>query len=100
MGKIATDLCDKVIFTSDNPRDEDPLKIISEMIAGVESENYKKFIKVTLREEAIAMAGQLSKKGDIVVIAGKGHERYQEINGKRYPFNDTEVAHKIFLNTD
>ena len=100
MGKIATDLCDKVIFTSDNPRDEDPLKIISEMIAGVEAENYKKFIKVTLREEAIAMAGELSKKGDIVVIAGKGHERYQEINGKRYPFNDTEVAHKIFLNTD
>ena len=46
------------------------------------------------------MAGELSKKGDIVVIAGKGHERYQEINGKRYPFNDTEVAHKIFLNTD
>ena len=46
------------------------------------------------------MARELSKKGDIVVIAGKGHERYQEINGKRYPFNDTEVAHKIFLNTD
>ena len=96
MGKIATDLCDKVIFTSDNPRDEDPLKIISDMIAGVEAENYKKFIKVTLRDEAIAMAGELSKKGDIVVIAGKGHERYQEINGKRYPFNDTEVAHKYF----
>ena len=91
MGKIATDLCDKVIFTSDNPRDEDPSQIISQMIEGVEAENYKKFIKVTLRDEAIALAGELSKKGDIVVIAGKGHERYQEINGKRHPFNDTEV---------
>lgn len=100
MGKIATDLCDKVIFTSDNPRDEDPSQIISQMIEGVEAENYKKFIKVTLRDEAIALAGELSKKGDIVVIAGKGHERYQEINGKRHPFNDIEVAHKIFLNTE
>ena len=100
MGKIATDLCDKVIFTSDNPRDEDPKQIISEMIAGVESENFKKVIKVTLRDEAIAMAGELSQNGDIVVIAGKGHETYQEINGKRYPFNDIEIAHKIFLNTD
>ena len=100
MGKIATDLCDKVIFTSDNPRDEDPKQIISEMIAGVESENFKKVIKVTLRDEAIAMARELSQNGDIVVIAGKGHETYQEINGKRYPFNDIEIAHKIFLNTD
>ena len=100
MGKIATDLCDKVIFTSDNPRNEDPKQIISEMIAGVESENFKKVIKVTLRDEAIAMAGELCQNGDIVVIAGKGHETYQEINGKRYPFNDIEIAHKIFLNTD
>ena len=70
------------------------------MIAGVESENFKKFIKVSLREEAIEMAEELSKIGDIVVIAGKGHERYQEINGKQHPFNDREVVHKIFLNTD
>ena len=63
MGKIATDLCDKVIFTSDNPRDEDPLKIISEMIAGVESENYKKFIKVTLREKLLQWLVSYLKKG-------------------------------------
>ena len=63
------------------------------------AEDFKKTLKVTLREEAIAMAGQLAQPGDIVLIAGKGHEPYQEIQGKRYPFNDLEVAQQIFLNT-
>ena len=99
MGQKAAALSDKVIFTSDNPRDEDPAEIIAQMIDGVSAENFKKTLKVTLREEAIAMAGQLAKPGDIVLIAGKGHEPYQEIQGKRYPFNDLEVAQQIFLNT-
>ena len=98
MGKIASELCDKVIFTSDNPRNEEPSKIISEMMEGVAAENYKKTIKVSLREEAIMMSKQLARAGDIVLIAGKGHESYQEINGKFYPFNDLKIAQKFFLN--
>ena len=100
MGKIASELCDKVIFTSDNPRDEAPAQIISEMMLGVEAQNFKKISKITLREDAIATAEKLSKKGDIVLIAGKGHETYQEIKGKRYHFNDLELAKQIFLKTN
>jgi len=96
MGEKAVLLSDKVIFTSDNPRDEDPEIIISDMIKGVPPEHYKKAIKVTLREEAIIMAGQLAKPGDIVLIAGKGHEQYQEIKGKRNHFSDLEIAKKFF----
>lgn len=97
MGQIASALSDKVIFTSDNPRDEDPAEIISQMINGVEPQHFKKVLKITHREEAIVMAGQLAHKGDIVLIAGKGHEDYQEIAGKRIPFSDMELAQKIFL---
>lgn len=100
MGEKAVLLSDKVIFTSDNPRDEDPVIIISDMFKGVPPEHYKKAIKVTLREEAILRAGQLAKPGDIVLIAGKGHEKYQEIKGKRNNFSDLEIAKKTFLNTD
>ena len=96
MGEKAVLLSDKVIFTSDNPRDEDPEIIISDMIKGVPPEHYKKAIKVILREEAIIMAGQLAKPGDIVLIAGKGHEQYQEIKGKRNHFSDLEIAKKFF----
>ena len=96
MGEKAVLLSDKVIFTSDNPRDEDPAIIIEDMIKGVPPEHYKKAIKVILREEAIIMAGQLAKPGDIVLIAGKGHEQYQEIKGKRNHFSDLEIAKKFF----
>ena len=68
------------------------------MMEGVAAENYKKTIKVSLREEAIMMSKQLARAGDIVLIAGKGHESYQEINGKFYPFNDLKIAQKFFLN--
>ena len=97
MGEKAVLLSDKVIFTSDNPRDEDPAIIIEDMIKGVPPEHYKKAIKVILREEAIIMAGQLAKPGDIVLIAGKGHEQYQEIKGKRNHFSDLEIAKNYFL---
>ena len=63
---------------------------------GVNAEDYKKVLKVTLREEAIAVAGDLVNPGDIVLIAGKGHETYQEIEGKKIPFNDLEIAKKYF----
>ena len=96
MGKKAAALSDKVIFTSDNPRDEEPTSIISEIMRGVNAEDYKKVLKVTLREEAIAVARDLVNPGDIVLIAGKGHETYQEIEGKKIPFNDLEIAKKYF----
>ena len=100
MGEKAVLLSDKVIFTSDNPRDEDPAIIIEDMIKGVPPEHYKKAIKVILREDAIIKAGQLAKPGDIVLIAGKGHEQYQEIKGKRNHFSDLETAKNYFLNKD
>ena len=99
IGKKAAALSDKVIFTSDNPRDEDPALIISEIMEGVAQEDFKKVLKVTQREEAIAVAGNLANQGDVVLIAGKGHEAYQEIEGNKIPFNDLEIAQKIFLNT-
>ena len=100
MGHIAAKYSDKVIFTSDNPREEDPVQIISQMVLGVSEEHFKKILKITLREEAISMAAQLACNGDVVLIAGKGHETYQEINGHFYPFSDIKVAKKIFLKTD
>tara|TARA_B100000780_G_scaffold58032_1_gene36882 strand:+ start:10 stop:933 length:924 start_codon:yes stop_codon:yes gene_type:complete len=96
IGKLAVELSDKVIFTSDNPRDEEPSIILSEIIKGVPAEHFKKVLKITLREEAIAMAGQLAKEGDIVLIAGKGHETYQEIKGEKIPFNDMKTAKYFF----
>ena len=96
IGKLAVELSDKVIFTSDNPRDEEPSIILSEIIKGVPAEHFKKVLKITLREEAIAMAGQLAKEGDIVLIAGKGHETYQEIKGEKIPFNDIKTAKYFF----
>jgi len=98
-GKKAAALSDKVIFTSDNPRDENPTQIISEIMEGVAPEDFRKVLKVTDREEAIAVAGTLAKPGDIVLIAGKGHETYQEIEGKKIPFDDMQIAQKIFLNS-
>jgi len=98
MGKMAAALSDKVIFTSDNPRDEDPAKIIAQMMKGVGAEYFKRVMKITPREEAIAAACQLSQPGDVILIAGKGHENYQEIAGKRLPFDDFQIAQQIFLN--
>ena len=99
MAKVATQYSNKVIFTADNPRNEDPSKIIDEMMEGVPAEDYKKALRVTHRAEAIAVAKQLCNPNDIVLIGGKGHENYQEIKGERIPFDDFEVAQKIFLKT-
>ena len=94
--KKAAALSDKVIFTSDNPRDEDPALIISEIMEGVAPEDFKKVLKVTQREEAIAVAGNLANQGDIVLIAGKGHETYQEIEGKKIPLTTWKLLRKYF----
>ena len=99
MGEVAAKFSSKVIFTSDNPRNEDPKLIIKEMVKGVSPMDYKKTSVVVKRDEAISAAHKLSNPGDIVLIAGKGHENYQEINGKKHPFNDFECARKIFSKT-
>lgn len=91
MAKISTRLSDKTILTSDNPRSENPADIIKEMLAGVEIHLKNKVLTITQREEAIAAALNLAKAGDVVLVAGKGHEKYQEIQGVKHPFDDMEV---------
>jgi len=95
MAQIASQLSNQAIFTSDNPRTENPQTIIDEMEAGVSPENYKKTLSILDRKQAIKTAGKLTKKGDIVLIAGKGHETYQEINGERFDFDDFKIAKEI-----
>jgi UDP-N-acetylmuramoyl-L-alanyl-D-glutamate--2,6-diaminopimelate ligase len=90
MGRIASQLSTQVIFTSDNPRNEDPQTIIEEVEAGVEPQNFKKIISILDREQAIKTAIKFAKKGDIILVAGKGHENYQEIKGERFHFDDYE----------
>ena len=92
MGNIASALSTKVIFTSDNPRTEDPDKIVEEVEAGVEPQNYKKVMSITNRKQAIKTACQMAGKNDIILIAGKGHETYQEINGERFDFDDLKIV--------
>jgi len=88
MTKIASEKSDRLIITSDNPRSEDPGKIIKDMLKGVEPKCISKVLSITDRREAIKTACALSKKNDIILVAGKGHEKYQEINGKKQPFDD------------
>jgi len=95
MAKIAADLSDKAILTSDNPRNEDPEVILDEMEKGVEPQNYKKMLRITDRKQAIKTACQLAQPNDIILIAGKGHETYQEINGVRHHFDDMEIIKEI-----
>ena len=91
MAFIACEKSNKVILTSDNPRSENPDKIIDDMKTGVPWEHNKKVLSITNRTEAIKVACAMAQAGDIVLIAGKGHEKYQEINGIKYPFDDMEV---------
>jgi len=95
MAGIASDLSDKAIFTSDNPRNEDPEVIIAEMELGVTSQNYKKMLTITDRKQAIKTACQFAQPNDIILIAGKGHETYQEINGIRHDFDDMKIVKEI-----
>ncbi|MCW8980498.1 UDP-N-acetylmuramoyl-L-alanyl-D-glutamate--2,6-diaminopimelate ligase [Altibacter sp.] len=94
MGQIAAALSNKVIFTNDNPRSEDPDTIIKQMEAGVSPEHFKKIISITDRKQAIRTACQLANQGDIILIAGKGHETYQEIKGERFDFDDFKVVNE------
>jgi UDP-N-acetylmuramoyl-L-alanyl-D-glutamate--2,6-diaminopimelate ligase len=96
MGEIAAKLSDRVIFTSDNPRNEDPNAIIDQMYSGVQPQDYKRVLKITDRAEAIKTAILLSQPGDIILIAGKGHETYQEINGVKHDFDDRQITYQFF----
>ncbi|HMG82593.1 MAG TPA: UDP-N-acetylmuramoyl-L-alanyl-D-glutamate--2,6-diaminopimelate ligase [Ferruginibacter sp.] len=96
MAAVACEHSDKVIFTSDNPRSEDPLEILRDMESGVSVVARKKYITVADRKEAIKTAVSLASKEDIVLVAGKGHEKYQDIKGVKYDFDDKKVLSEIF----
>ena len=96
MARIACNLSDRVILTSDNPRFEDPESILADMRGGVEMHLAKKVLVIVNRLEAIKTACALAKSGDIILVAGKGHENYQEINGVKHHFDDKEVLRQIF----
>ena len=96
MGHIASALSTRVIFTSDNPRSEEPQAIVDEIEKGVEPQNYKKVVTIIDRKQAIKTACQMAKANDIILVAGKGHETYQEINGERFDFDDFKIV-KEFL---
>ena len=97
MAHIASELSNKVILTSDNPRSEQPDEIIKEMKAGVPAQNYNKVLTITDRREAIRVACSLAAPKDIILLAGKGHEKYQEINGVKNPFDDKAILQETFL---
>ena len=92
MAGVACEFSDKVILTSDNPRTENADLIIEDMKTGVEGQHFKKTLAITDRKEAIRTAVTLAEPGDILLVAGKGHEKYQEINGERLPFDDFEIV--------
>ncbi len=96
MAEIACRYSDKVILTSDNPRHEEPKKIIEDMWKGVPGVHFKKVLEIIDRKEAIKTACTLAKNKDIILIAGKGHETYQEIEGTKYPFDDKKILAEMF----
>jgi UDP-N-acetylmuramoyl-L-alanyl-D-glutamate--2,6-diaminopimelate ligase len=93
MGRIAASLADVAILTSDNPRSEDPEQILDMMMEGIEDRIRIRVYRIADRKEAIRMAVRTARQGDTILIAGKGHETYQEIKGVKYPFDDKKVVH-------
>lgn len=95
MAKTAARLSDQLVLTSDNPRSEDPQAILTEMEAGLDADQLRKTLRVENREQAIKTAVRLANPGDIILVAGKGHEKYQEIQGVKHPFDDKAVLEKL-----
>jgi len=95
MASIAVRFSDKVVLTSDNPRDEDPMEIIREMQTGIGPSDARKTLVIADREEAIKTACMMANEKDIILVAGKGHETYQEIKGVKHPFDDREVVERM-----
>ena len=98
MAKESVRQSDKVIITSDNPRFEEPQDIINDMLAGLNKDEMKKVVAITDRKEAIRTACMMASQGDVILIAGKGHENYQDIKGVKYHFDDKEIVREIFSN--
>jgi UDP-N-acetylmuramoyl-L-alanyl-D-glutamate--2,6-diaminopimelate ligase len=98
MAQEAVKLSDKVIITSDNPRFEEPQDIINDMLAGLEKDQQRNVISIIDRKEAIKTACMLAQPGDAILVAGKGHENYQDIKGVKHHFDDKEVIKEIFAN--
>ena len=96
MAQTAVKLSDRVIITSDNPRFEEPQDIINDMLAGLDNKQMKKVVSIVDRKEAIRIASMMAEKGDVILIAGKGHEDYQEIKGVKHHFDDREIVREIF----
>jgi UDP-N-acetylmuramoyl-L-alanyl-D-glutamate--2,6-diaminopimelate ligase len=96
MAEIAAKLSDQVVITSDNPRDEEPGEIMAQMLAGVPVTAKRKVLAVENRKEAIAVACRLAQAEDIILVAGKGHETYQEVKGVKHPFDDREILAETF----
>ena len=96
MAQAACDLSDRVILTSDNPRTEDPEAILRDMETGLSSSAKRKYITIVDRKLAIEEAVKIAKPEDIILVAGKGHEKYQDINGVKYPFDDKQVLQNAF----
>ena len=96
MAQIACEYSNKVVLTSDNPRSEDPEEILNQMQAGINPVEMKKTLRISDRKEAIRTAVAFAKEGDIILIAGKGHEKYQEIKGVKHPFDDFEIVKENF----
>ena len=97
MAQEAVKQSDRVIITSDNPRFEEPQDIINDMLAGLNAQQMKKVVSIADRREAIRTAAMMAEKGDVILIAGKGHEDYQEIKGVKHHFDDREEVRKIFM---
>ena len=91
MARIAATLADQVILTSDNPRTENPEDILDQMWPGVPADKQDQALRISDRKQAIRTGVMMAKPGDILLVAGKGHEKYQEINGHRFPFDDKKV---------
>ena len=100
MARIAASLSDRIVLTSDNPRSENPDTIIAEMKEGLDPVMMKKTLAITERREAIKLACTLAQPGDILLIAGKGHEKYQEIAGVKHPFDDFEIVSETLKTLD
>jgi UDP-N-acetylmuramoyl-L-alanyl-D-glutamate--2,6-diaminopimelate ligase len=91
MARIAAEGSHKVILTSDNPRDEDPEAILDDMMGGIPDQLHDRALRIVSRREAIRTACMLARAGDIILVAGKGHEKTQEIMGEKFPFDDMEI---------
>jgi len=100
MARIAAEMSSKIILTSDNPRFEDPQTILSDMEKGLDAITKRKAITIADRKEAIKTACSLAREFDVILIAGKGHEKYQEINGVKYPFDDYKIIQELFYQTE